>query len=319
MARGRMIDQGFTRSDKLNSIPRDARLVYASILTTLDREGRTCAEPLVLKVNVFRKSDFTVEEIITAVAQLANVGLIRLYADRDNDAILEYTRFLDFNSPNSRERASEYPAPDSPEAMPLRDPDLKAACEAPGHPTDNADAPTRTTPQPPTDNARALHVQGQRDVQGNVNGTRTLTENENEKHSSTSQAAHAPTLAATPPRARTHDPGQFMEAWNQHRGRLPAVTTMNTKRKGAIRALVKEHGPDTALDLFRDAVRAVARDDFWLERQYGLDTLLTGNKILQRAEQWRNGTIQLGPANTKLAGYAATVASAIGGLDDQPN
>lgn len=177
MARGRMIDQSFTRSDKLNSIPRDARLVYASILTVLDRAGRTCAEPLVLKVNVFRKSDFTVEEIITCLAQLAGVGLIRLYADKDNDAILEYTRFLDFNSPNNRERASDFPGPDDAEAMPLRDLELITALEAHGTSTDNADAPAGTTTPPPTCNARATHVQSTRHVQGNVNGT--LTENGN--------------------------------------------------------------------------------------------------------------------------------------------
>lgn len=49
MARGRMLDQRFTQSDKLNGVSRDARLVYASILPYLDREGRTCAEQEALR------------------------------------------------------------------------------------------------------------------------------------------------------------------------------------------------------------------------------------------------------------------------------
>jgi len=44
MARGRMIDQHYTKSRKLNGLPRDQRYMYAAILPYLDREGRIIAE-----------------------------------------------------------------------------------------------------------------------------------------------------------------------------------------------------------------------------------------------------------------------------------
>lgn len=121
MARGRMFDRSFLKSQKLNAIPRDHRLVYASILPFLDREGRIVAEPIYLKAIVFRWSDFEIDEIAEAVASLATIGLIHLYADEDNKAILEYVRFLDFNSPNKNEAKSELPGPDDDGAAEVRD------------------------------------------------------------------------------------------------------------------------------------------------------------------------------------------------------
>lgn len=291
MARGRMLDQRFTQSDKLNDTPRDHRLIYASLLPYLDRKGRMCAEPMVVKVTVFRRSDFTIEEIADALNNLAKAGLIRLYADKDNEAILEVTDFLKFNSPNSRERDSDFPGPDDSGAQEVRDTDL-------------LNAKVAATQTLPTDSPRATHVQSQRGAQGNGTERERLTVNEERnKHSSPEiEPQPLPALAATPPR-ESHDPGLFMHVWNQHRGRLPAVTTLNAKRKAAIRGLVKEHGPDTALDLLRDATRAVANDDFWLERQYGFDNLLTG-KVVARAEQWRSSG-SLSNADRKLAAMAS--------------
>lgn len=122
MARGRMIDRSFAKSKKLNHLPRDHRLIYATILPFLDREGRIVADPRVLWAEVFRWSDFTPEEIGTALAHLADAGLVRLYADEDNDAIIEYVRFHDFNNPNQREAKSDLPGPDDEDAQPVRSP-----------------------------------------------------------------------------------------------------------------------------------------------------------------------------------------------------
>jgi hypothetical protein len=116
-----MIDRSFVKSRKLNALPRDHRLIYASILPFLDRKGRIVAVPIVLMAEVFRWSDFTVDEVAQALASLADAGLIRLYADEDNEAILEYVRFLDFNSPNKNEAKSDLPGPDDDEATELRD------------------------------------------------------------------------------------------------------------------------------------------------------------------------------------------------------
>lgn len=306
MARGRMLDQAFVRSKKLQSVHRDVRLLYASILPFLDREGRSIAEPLYLKGNVFRWSDFTVDEIAAGIKTMTDVGLIRVYADEDNAAILEYTGFLDLNSPNKKEAKSAFPGPDDPTAGPCRDPLLTTADESHMQSTGNApEAHKNATGKSPI----------------TINGTERLTTNGRKEHSSTSNELTKPPsshLAAAPPR-ETYDPGLFMEVWNANRGRLPAITTLNRKRKGAVRALVKEHGAEAALALFRDATRAVATDDFWLERQYGFDTLTAGGKVLTRAEQWRNNTQRLTTGDMRLARTAERVANAIGGLDDRPN
>jgi hypothetical protein len=155
MARGRMLDRAFTKSKKLNGIARDHRLVYASILPFLDRAGRIVAEPIVLKANVFRRTDFTAEEIGQAVRTLADVGLIRLYADEDNDAILQFEGFSEFNNPNAKEAKSDLPGPDDEGVVPCRDPLI-------------IDAPA-------THAQRTGNAGGER----NVNGTLTVNENVN--------------------------------------------------------------------------------------------------------------------------------------------
>lgn len=288
MARGRMLDQAFARSQKLNSVSRDARLAYATILPFLDREGRAVAEPIVLKANCFRWSDYTLDEIAHAVQELASAGLIRLYADADNAAILEYADFLKHNTPNKREAKSTLPGPDDQGTTDVRDRTLRNAVG------DVAEVV-----------ARALHVQRTGDASTlqveNVNGTERLTINGTEHTRPPTALEPSPQpLAAAPPR-ESHDPHQFVEAWNANRGRLPAVTALNNRRRGAIRALVKEHGAPGALALFRDATLAVAHDEFWIARQYGFDNLLTAGKALARAEQWRAGAKQLGEGNIRLA------------------
>lgn len=131
MARGRMLDEGFLRSRKLNSITRDCRLIYASILIKVDRQGRQIAEPIWQKATTFRHSDFTIEEIAAGMRTLAKVGLIRLYADAENAAIFEIVDFLKYNTPNHKEAASIFPGHEDPKAMPVRDPLLVADDETP--------------------------------------------------------------------------------------------------------------------------------------------------------------------------------------------
>ena len=121
MASKRMIDQGFVRSHKLRRCSRDARLLYASLLPFLDREGRSVAEPATLKGTHLRETDFTTTEITDLLLELEGVGLIRLYASDDYAAILEYDRFLEFNKPNHKEAKSIFPKPGSKQAQPVRD------------------------------------------------------------------------------------------------------------------------------------------------------------------------------------------------------
>lgn len=159
MARGRMLDRRFMESKKLQSVPRDARLAYASILPFLDREGRIIAEPTYLKAIVFRHSDFTLEEIGAAVRELADAGLVELYADEDNAAIIQYVDFKRFNSPNAKESKSDLPGPNDDGARACTDP---LVCT-------------------PESNAPAMHVHSTGSASGerNVNGTGTSTINVN--------------------------------------------------------------------------------------------------------------------------------------------
>jgi hypothetical protein len=275
MARGRMLDRRFMESKKLANIHRDARLVYASILPFLDRDGRTIAEPLYLKAIVFRHSDFTIEEIAAAVSALAHVGLVHLYADEDNAAIIEYVDFTRFNSPNAKEAKSDLPGPDGEGAMPCREPLMQDAPATPVQSTCNAD--------------------------GERNGTSTLT--------TTNNGSKPSSLSAT----RAHEHDTFLEAWNYHRGSLPAARSLDAKRKRGIDALRKEHGTD-ALTIFTAAVQCVASDDFWVERGYGLDNLLRPGRVLEKAEK-HTANQGMTAGDRKLATTAATIARAIGGLD----
>jgi len=274
-----MFDRAFMRSKKVQALIRDHRLAYASILPFLDREGRIIAEPLVLKATVFRHSDFTLPEIASAVRALAGVGLIALYADEDNDAILQYVKFHEFNTPNSKEAKSDLPAPDDAGVMPCRDPSL-------------------------TD-AQATHVQSACNAGGERNGTSTLTTTNN--GSTPSSTDLATTRSATPTRAH---PQAFLDTWNEHRGQLPAVQTMNRKRRDAVGQLVKEHDGE-ALALFRDATLAVAGDDFWLERQYGFDNLVRPGRVLEKAEKYRAGGTGLGDARLRMLARASRWAAAL--------
>lgn len=284
MANGRFISNTLGASHKFSAVASDThRVMYMLLITHTDVEGRLDADPRVLNGRAFTLMGWTTDQVQDGLVALADAELLHLYSVDGR----QYAEIVDFHKHNKvrkdREKASDIPARDSRGAAVVQ--------HARGSPPGGLPETAGSSPQ---------QVEVQVQVQDQVQ----------DKHSSPEiETRSRPALAATPPRA-THDPGLFMEAWNQHRGRLPAVTSLNAKRKAAIRALVKEHGPDTALDLLRDATRAVAADDFWLERQYGLDNLLTG-KVLARAEQWRNGGVQLGEGNIRLAANVERWAKAL--------
>lgn len=287
MARGRMLDQSFTRSKKLNACTRDARLAYACVLPFTDRAGRTCAEPIVLLANVFRHTDYTMDDISACILELRDQGLIRLYADEDNSAILEIVDFHAYNKPNKNEAPTAFADPDGPEAQTLRD----------------------TAYLTRERDARAMHVQSTALARVNVNENVNVNVNDNVR-TPTSE-----TSSASPTRESIYTP--FIEAWNQHRGNLPAIRTLDAKRKRGIDTLRKEHG-DEALALFRDAVQCVAADDYWVEKQYGFTNLIVAGRILEKADKWRAGPAQLGTANTRMATQVHRWAQALGALDERP-
>lgn len=166
MARGRMLDRSFVKSQRLNGVDRDTRLAYAMILPFVDREGRHVAEPLVLKAIVFRWSDYDATEIAKAIGNMAHAGLITLHGDEDNAAILQIVRFHDHNSPNAKEARSDLSGPHDANARDVYDSAIIDALAmhgvAPG-------------------NARALHVENVNvNDNVNVNGNETTRANDDD-------------------------------------------------------------------------------------------------------------------------------------------
>ena len=76
---------------------------------------------------------------------------------------------------------------------------------------------------------------------------------------------------------------EYLETWNNHCGMLPRANKLTTYRRKKITHHIKEHGAD-ALETFQQAVQAVANEDFWIERSYGIDNLLR-DKITTYAEK----------------------------------
>jgi hypothetical protein len=114
-------------------------------------------------------------------------------------------------------------------------------------------------------------------------------------------------------RTSTPKPALFLDIWNDNKGNLPGVDRMTRKRDDALRAFIKETGND-AIQLFTDAVRYVANDDFWLQNSYGFDTLIRPGRIVEKADKYRaHGTMTTG--DKRLAARALRIAKAIGGLD----
>lgn len=274
MARGRMISGTIGESRKFAALANDThRLIYLMVMPHVDKAGRFEADPILIKGRCLTRLDIDASTVEAWLKDAAKVGLILFY-EAKGIRVLEIVNFTEHNKPHHKEPESKLPGPDE------------------GTPCSTQESNV----EPSMSQARPKHEPSLPIIE-----VKESKEKEKEReHSSTSElATRAPRkLAAAPPR-ESHDPGLFLEIWNTNRGRLPGVTTLNQKRRRAIQALVKEHGAAEAVELFRDATRAVAADEFWLQRQYGLDILLAG-KVLQRAEQWRAGASQLGAGNLKL-------------------
>lgn len=274
MARGRMISGTIGESRKFAALANDThRLIYLMVMPHVDKAGRFEADPILIKGRCLTRLDIDASTVEAWLKDAAKVGLILFY-EAKGIRVLEIVNFTEHNKPHHKEPESKLPGPDEGTPCSTREPNV----------------------EPSMSQARPKHEPSLPIIEVKESKAK---EKERE-HSSTSElATPAPRkLAAAPPR-ESHDPGLFLEIWNTNRGRLPGVTTLNQKRRRAIQALVKEHGAAEAVELFRDATRAVAADEFWLQRQYGLDILLAG-KVLQRAEQWRAGASQLGAGNLKL-------------------
>lgn len=286
-----MLDKALSKSKKLQSLKRDHRLAYVSVLPFLDREGRIRADPLYLKATIFNHSDYTTKELAQAIAAIADAGLVTLYGDEDNEALLEFTRFHEFNTPNRKEARSEYPGPADAAAVSCYQREINACRTQDSTLHVQCTGNARAMHVQSTGLARALHVEN---VNENVNVN--VNDNVNE-------------ITSTP------KPALFIEIWNQYRGNLPAVDRMTSKRYKTLDGYINETGSD-AINLFTDAVRYVANDDWYLQHSYGFDTLIRAGRIVEKAEKYRaHGTLSTG--DKRLAARALRIAKAIGGTDAQ--
>ena len=79
---------------------------------------------------------------------------------------------------------------------------------------------------------------------------------------------------------------RVLDAYNAHRGKLPAAESLDGKRRSAIAAAVKEHGLEVCLGLVADATKEVSTNKWWLQNRYSLGNLL--RHLVPKAEAWRS-------------------------------
>jgi hypothetical protein len=286
MAEKRMIHRRIVESDKLRALANAGKyracFYYAAFLPYYDRAGRMNANPMLLKGSLFEGYDVTVEDIEESLRDLANVGLIKLYRNGRHAYLIQCEKFLKedggFNTPHPKEPPSILPGPE------------------------DAGSALGTAPVPVPEVAR--------NVPGNVRGEIEVYRDRDREIEVEKEL-----LSAAPTRASDYT--AFVDAWNEHRGNLPGIRSLDAKRKRAIDTLRKEHGTE-ALALFVDAVQCVAADDYWVEKQYGFTNLIVAGRVLEKADKWRAGPAQLGTANTRMAAQVHRWATALDALDERP-
>ena len=101
-----------------------------------------------------------------------------------------------------------------------------------------------------------------------------------------------------------HQNGQvqtLVDIWNEHRGVLPSTKVVSSKRTAALVRFMREAGGfDAAKEVMERGTKFVAQDDFWRKKNYGLDILLAGDKIFQKAESYEAKNDSVRPANVSV-------------------
>lgn len=111
MSRQRFIYPEIWRSEQFLSLSIEARLLFIGIFSTADDYGRHKASALSLKAEVFPADACTPEQITAWRSEIAERGMIRLYADDDGAEILDIPSWAKFQKPRhiSDSRMPEYP------------------------------------------------------------------------------------------------------------------------------------------------------------------------------------------------------------------
>ena len=112
----------------------------------------------------------------------------------------------------------------------------------------------------------------------------------------------APTLAESKTSASRETVRVLLDAWNENRGVLAAARSASGPRLQKLLAFAAQVGDiGEAVRVLTDATKNVASDDWWIRNKgkYGLDNLLAGGKVFQRAESYEAGV-----ATEKVTGVA---------------
>lgn len=276
MARGRMLSATISESKKFGNVQTNtSRLVYLMLLPWVDREGRYEADATLISHRVLMRCGIPEEQVEEALTDLERCGLIRLYSAQGK-RVLEFVDFLKWNKPHWKEPPSALPDPSENGSLTQ------------------------------SDNVSLISGEEGAKLEPSLRQSPTA-EVEVEVEEEVEEEEDLVLLSAKPTRVNAQ---AFVDTWNEHRGHLPSVQSLNRKRRDGIARLVKEHDGD-ALALFGDATLAVAGDEYWVEHQYGFDNLLRPGRVLEKAEKFRAGGTQLGSARIRMLSRAERWATAL--------
>ena len=254
MARGRFISNNLGESDKFAQLDdHGQRMLYMMLVTHADAEGRLKADTRWIRGKVLTYIDYSDEEIETAVARMHELGLIVAYSV-DGKQYMEIVKFHEHNKIRrgsdkkpSHESHSVIPPLQSPEAVlaePLRSGDVTARLEV--------------------------------EVKDKV-------EDKDKEQETTSSSGDDPIEVIV-----DDDPLDYqaiVDAYNENCGRLPKIMKLNSTRKSRLRTLVRDLGSlDEAIAVVSIAAREVGQNEFWIKKEYNLDNLLNGQKLIGKAE-----------------------------------
>lgn len=311
MAQWRPLHRRITQSEKVLALGSNdtARWIYCALLPYTDREGRINANPMGLAGTILEGFPYSPDDIQAALEALAGVGLIELYQTARHQLLAQFTNF-ELSKPHAKEPQSELPGPEDSGTEPLTfagtpsgtpsEPVREDSGKVPGNGTAKPAEPIPEKPGTVAGPDVHMHVHVQRDVHKPL--------------SADADASDSPPPVKKSKKSTGPTNQEFLDTWNEYRGKLPRADTANGREKFFAR-MRRELG-DEALNYFRDAVQQVAREPYYLERGYGIGHLLSGDngKVLKWAEKWRDGG-GLSDGNRAVASTAMSVADAIGGME----
>lgn len=106
----RIIKESICSSESLEKLTYFQEVFFYRLIVNCDDYGRCDARPQVLKNRLFQLKDkLSLKEVASALAKLAEIGLIKLY-EVDGKPYLYMPTWLDHQTP--RAKRSKYPAPD---------------------------------------------------------------------------------------------------------------------------------------------------------------------------------------------------------------